>query len=150
MIIISTLIFLTAIGYWFLQSRSNKRPQAARTKIRQENNRSNRYHAVTVIPGDCSCSAVAALDGQRFLTSENVPNLPVLDCSSANCTCRYVHHEDRRGAHGNRRVGYSMQTELYGLDSQITDRRGKRGRRATDAVANASEEIDYREIQWTS
>ena len=150
MIIISTLIFLTAIGYWFLQSRSNKRPQAARTKIRQENNRSTRYHAVTVLPGGCSCSAVAALDGQRFLTRENVPNLPLLECSSANCTCRYVHHEDRRGDNDNRRAAYSMQTEFYGLDAKNRDRRAKQGRRATDVTNRGTEAIDYREVQWSS
>jgi len=55
----------------------------------------NPYHAVSIAPGVGACDAVLALGDKRFLSRE-APRLPLPGCGTANCACRYQHHEDRR------------------------------------------------------
>ncbi len=144
MTIISAIIVSLAVVYWVAKTR--KRPSAqtlaANTKRRQQS-RSAAFHAVSVRPGGCGCEAVNALYGERYLTRDDVPNLPLAECTLVKCTCRYVHHEDRRSRQGNRRAAYSFQTEMYGFSGQ-QDRRRSGGRRSTDAAGG----IDLGEIQW--
>jgi hypothetical protein len=87
----------------------------------------NRWHAVTILPGATHCQAAEAAKGRRFLSTE-APILPLRECDAAACTCKYRHHEDRRGA--PRR---SEEARGGGLRSRTGfDRRNSRGRRETD------------------
>jgi len=56
----------------------------------------NPWHAISIVPGNSCCYAARTLSGQRFLSSQTPPSLPLQDCSQVACTCRYRHHEDRR------------------------------------------------------
>jgi hypothetical protein len=87
----------------------------------------NRWHAVAIVPGATHCQAAEAAKGRRFLSSQ-APILPLRDCDIASCSCKYRHHEDRRGA--PRR---SEENRSGGLRSRTgVDRRNSRGRRETD------------------
>jgi len=86
------------------------------------------FHAVTVVPGRNACPGARALEGRRFL-SKSAPVLPLQRCAAAECTCRYQHHEDRRGPSRRARdLGAAM--DAY----EEQDRRSgaRRGRRKND------------------
>ena len=48
------------------------------------------YHAVSIEPGRNCCHEARELKGKRFLSRE-APTLPLRNCSSDNCLCRYEH-----------------------------------------------------------
>lgn len=91
------------------------------------------FHAVSIQPALQSCPAVEALKLQRFL-SEEAPALPLANCGTPTCSCKYVHHADRRGGARNRRCGVSEKSgeaEFWSL----RDRRALNGRRYKDRKA---------------
>ncbi len=53
------------------------------------------WHAVSIVRGRCACEVVCQLNGQRWLSNQ-APKVPVTGCDSAQCSCHYRHHEDRR------------------------------------------------------
>jgi hypothetical protein len=55
----------------------------------------NPFHAVSIDVGPQACDAAKARIGVRFLSRE-APRLPLADCGRTDCSCRYVHHDDRR------------------------------------------------------
>jgi hypothetical protein len=84
-----------------------------------------RWHAVTIVAPANACEAALARAGKRFLSSE-APRLPLKQCDAARCHCKYRHFADRRGE--------QRRAEEAGAAKQPvqTNRRQKRGRRATD------------------
>lgn len=52
-------------------------------------------HAVSIERDLLPCKAVQDLGDQRFLSHE-APDLPLAGCDRDKCTCRYLHHSDRR------------------------------------------------------
>lgn len=88
----------------------------------------NPWHAVSIAPGPRACNAARELHGHRFV-SRSAPPLPLKNCDSAACTCRYEHFDDRRrGPRRAHELGVSI--DGHGGD----ERRGetKRGRRKAD------------------
>lgn len=88
------------------------------------------YHAVSCRSGAGKCAAVKAIKNQRFLV-EDAPQLPLADCTSERCECKYLHHEDRRDNDDDRRALYGIKSEFYEYTSK-QDRRVKNGRRESD------------------
>jgi hypothetical protein len=88
----------------------------------------NHFHAVTIAPGPRACPEARALQGQRFL-SRAAPPLPLKNCGSAQCECRYEHYDDRRK--GNRRA-HDLGVSIDGYEGVEQRQRPKRGRRQTD------------------
>ncbi|HMK86508.1 MAG TPA: hypothetical protein VK437_11170 [Steroidobacteraceae bacterium] len=83
------------------------------------------WHSVCIVAGADACSAALACKAKRFLSSE-APRLPLAECDSPQCRCRYRHFADRR-ANARRASERGMPT------ARVADeRRGTRGRRATD------------------
>lgn len=148
MIIMTTLILISGIAYWTLKSSKRHKPKTAgHTRPAPH---CGKYHAVSIDPGSCGCSAINAIGMKRFLTAGTVPSLPLADCNRSTCGCRYVRHADRRSSQGNRRAIFCMQTDLYGLDGN-RDRRKSRGRRASDLREQLHDSAaDYADIQWTN
>jgi hypothetical protein len=70
---------------------------------------SKKYHCVEVRKGSHACKAVQDLGNSRFLSDE-APSLPVLGCTAKQCTCRFIHHDDRRD--DDRRNPYGQLTSL--------------------------------------
>ena len=94
---------------------------------------SNPFHAVSIQPTPEGCSAADAIKVQRFL-SEDAPGLPLPDCSTSNCSCKYVHYADRRDGARDRRLVQgeaSEESELWSL----SERRLAGGRRQQDMAA---------------
>jgi hypothetical protein len=86
----------------------------------------NRWHAVAILPGAGCCKAAESARGRRFLSTE-APLLPLRACDVGACTCKYRHHEDRRGTpRRSEEAGGSQRSRAP------TERRSNRGRRETD------------------
>lgn len=95
------------------------------------NNDANPFRAVSIKAGTGSCVAVKAVQGERFLIG-TVPHIPLADCGSKSCTCKYVHHEDRRRPDDERRAPAALATNLYASTGNEDRRTRRRGRRETD------------------
>jgi hypothetical protein len=88
----------------------------------------NPYHAVSIAPGYRNCAAARALRDHRFL-SRQAPALPLKECDSTECTCRYEHHDDRR--RGQRRAR-DLGVSIDGYEGDERRLKPKRGRRNAD------------------
>ena len=85
------------------------------------------YHAVTIAPGPRACAAAEQLLNRRFL-SRLAPVLPLKACSNTDCTCRYVHYDDRRDmVRRARDIGASI-AGYAGEERRDNPRRGRRTR----------------------
>ena len=62
---------------------------------------SGRFHALSLRFGAGACDSSRRLHGKRFL-SPDAPTLPLADCDTEHCRCRYVHHRDRRDGEDRR------------------------------------------------
>ena len=91
--------------------------------------KSNPYHAVTIAPGPRACAPAQAMRGKRFLSRE-APVLPLKNCGSTECTCRYEHHDDRRQA---QRRARDLGVSIDGYEGSEKRQKTKRGRRNDDA-----------------
>ena len=86
------------------------------------------WHAVSIAPGPRACDAADKLRDRRFLSRE-APPLPLKKCDSAECTCRYEHHDDRRkGARRASEIGVAIDGHM----EQERRAKVKRGRRKSD------------------
>lgn len=83
-------------------------------------------HAVSVESGLTPCAAALALSHRRFLSNE-APSLPLPDCDSDSCGCRYAHHDDRRSGDERRMPFVSLGS--FGVEHAERDRRTRRDRR---------------------
>jgi hypothetical protein len=91
------------------------------------------YRATSIVFDDAACNAVKALGRKRFLDRDrDVPKLPLKDCGSSQCTCKYAHHDDRRDSSEDRRHPSGLKAELYERGSDPNRRQKKRGRRKSD------------------
>jgi hypothetical protein len=88
----------------------------------------NAWHAVSIAPGPHTCMAARKLEGHRFL-SRDAPPLPLKNCDSKECTCRYEHFDDRRK--GPRRAR-EMGVAIDGYEDDERREGAKRGRRKAD------------------
>ncbi|MBT4521784.1 MAG: hypothetical protein HOC23_17435 [Halieaceae bacterium] len=88
------------------------------------------YQAVSFSYDANACSAVQAFGTRRFLVAA-APPIPLPDCTSSHCNCKYVHHPDRRVFDEDRRTPKSQRSKLYGNGGE-QERRVKRDRRTTD------------------
>jgi hypothetical protein len=108
------------------------RPRPARGSVPSGNTGrhhfiSNPHHAVSVNSMLGGCAASWALRGKRFLSSD-APSLPLEGCTASTCSCRYVHHEDRRSA-ARRTADVMRRSDVFFAG---VERRQAGGRRITD------------------
>ena len=95
----------------------------------------NPYRATSIIYDDSACDAVKAIGKKRFLDRDRTtPELPLPDCTTFQCNCKYAYHEDRRVPHEDRRQLSTLQSELYDRAGKPNRRQRKRGRRKSDWV----------------
>ncbi|QYJ89220.1 hypothetical protein [Shewanella halotolerans] len=95
-------------------------------------NTSHPYHCVEIVNDEGLCGSAKKLKGKRFL-SKDAPTLPLPGCNKGECSCRYLHHEDRRGQNEDRRVDFGVTRELYGVFGEPNRRsQPAKGRRHTD------------------
>jgi len=89
--------------------------------------RNNSYRGVQVVvqKNDC-CRAAAAIADKRFLIDQ-VPKLPLTDCSADSCRCAYERFDERRA--DTRRasdIGYDMASQLRAVDNRSGTSHGRR------------------------
>jgi hypothetical protein len=98
------LIVVLVLATWlFIRSRSasDDSGRASRASSVQPASRKSRFHAVSIKLADYPCAAAKELSGRRFLSTE-APKLPLPGCTADNCTCRFIHHKDRRAGKDRR------------------------------------------------
>ncbi|MEY4762449.1 MAG: hypothetical protein RLZZ200_2305 [Pseudomonadota bacterium] len=94
------------------------------------------YRAVEVVPGRTACEEAKAIRGVRHLARISPPIVPLRNCTQSDqCSCRFEHHSDRRGA--QRRRNWDIIETRMGRDLLVQERgadriRKSRGRRKTD------------------
>lgn len=97
-----------------------------------KHNTSHPYHCVEIVGDEGLCQSAIKLKGKRFL-SDDAPALPLAGCTKADCSCRYQHHEDRRGQTEDRRLDFGVTRELYGVFGEPNRRhQPSKGRRQSD------------------
>lgn len=85
------------------------------------------YHAVSIRFGELACAAAREMSGRRFLSSA-APRLPLADCDATECSCKFVHHNDRR-AGKDRRSPFATGGFGGGTGSFQQERRDRNDRR---------------------
>lgn len=96
--------------------------------ITSPNEKSEPWHAVTLVGRGKCCPALDSYRGARFLSGE-APRLPLAECDRPHtCTCTYRHYPDRRTE--QRRD--SDAGSPVGAARPVAEKRSSRGRRATD------------------
>ncbi|MFW5451404.1 MAG: hypothetical protein ACKE9I_07375 [Methylophagaceae bacterium] len=94
-IILALILPLFSVWLWLHYSKSSMQPKQSHTKKTQS------FHGISIHQCSAACANVKSLHGKRFLARE-VMSLPIFGCTSKECTCTYVHHNDRRNG-GDRR-----------------------------------------------
>ena len=93
-----TVLLLLVLGLliaWLIYRQGLDRP-SPRSKGRITAGRTQSdYHAVSIKPGSYACNEANEIAGERFLADE-APEIPLPGCTSSNCECHFVHHNDRR------------------------------------------------------
>ena len=85
------------------------------------------FHAVSIKFDSNACAAAKEMEGRRFL-SNAAPRLPLPDCHSLDCRCRFLHHKDRR-ANKDRRSPFATTGYSGGTGSFEKERRDRNDRR---------------------
>jgi hypothetical protein len=114
---------------WLSRTLGTADAPAPVLKVRDRANDS-RYHAVSIKPGESCCAAAKQFGRMRFL-AEKAPRLPLPECDSPECACRYSHYADRRDG-TDRRAVYDAEQERA---LKVVNRRANHGRRATDPIS---------------
>ncbi len=70
------------------------------------------YRSVSIECRGEGCEQVAAMASQRYMLG-HAPRLPLPGCDHSSCSCRYRHHSDRRAENADRRLPYSLESNLY-------------------------------------
>jgi hypothetical protein len=83
------------------------------------------FHSVEIRCTSQSCAPALKMEGKRFLSSQAPPQLPLRDCDRADCTCRYIHHRDRR-SEDDRRSVKTVNSEAEQLRGSKRSGRGRR------------------------
>ena len=95
------LLLVLLLAIWlFIRSR-----QSSESKDEQPATRSSKantaYHAVSIKFSNSACNAAKDMEGRRFLSTA-APKLPLAGCQNPDCSCRFVHHRDRRAGKDRR------------------------------------------------
>ena len=139
-VIIAVLVVI--VGLWLFTSRSGKRSKSATARDRKAERMAaaaarqrHPFQAVSLCSLGGGCAVVESYGQRRFLVRESPP-LPLKECTSTHCICKYVRHDDRRYDGLGRRLSLEAPAELD-TNFEAMERRGQvsRGRRKTDMAA---------------
>lgn len=85
------------------------------------------YAAVKIDPCESPCSAAFDTAARIFLSRE-APKLPLQNCDrTSQCHCKYIHYDDRRQNHDDRRSGSLVMQDVFkGENRRVTAKRGRR------------------------
>ena len=148
MTIIAIMLVCAVTAFWILKPtariKSARRvPANAKAPAKQH----NLYQAASINYGGCACTAVKALGEKRFLANR-APQVPLADCDSGKCQCRYIRHADRRAGE-DRRDQYGLQTDLHVVAGK-EEHRVKSNRRRNDGFTSVASGLDYKDFKWAT
>ena len=106
-------IMMLAIA-WLIARLFPARPRPRFGSVRQSSDSSYPFRAASIRCGGVRCKAAEAMRGERLLLNE-VPSLPLVNCTSEKCSCVYVHHPDRRT--GNMRSTFLADSPKQGFSN---------------------------------
>lgn len=112
---------------WLVMRIMRGGPQSAKATAPQIPATASPYHAVSLQYSRSACDAAKAMTGRRFLSSA-APRLPLPECDSLECRCRFVHHDDRRTGK-DRRSPFSPARPTAGTGTFKAERRQNKDRR---------------------
>ena len=119
-LILTVVATLVAFAFWwrYLGKRKPSRASPVRVVKRVPGN----FHCVELRYPSDACDAVKRIGEMRFL-SGTAPEIPVPGCVAAKCSCRYVHHDDRRYRDRRNPVAYQPPASAAGQRRTKRDRR---------------------------
>ena len=120
-------IALVLLIVWLYLRRRGQAAEEAREKTVLKKTGDTAYHAVSIKFDSKACEAAKAMSGRRFL-SNAAPRIPLPDCDSLECNCRFAHHKDRRSGK-DRRSPFAAAGYSGGTGSFEKERRAKPDRR---------------------
>jgi hypothetical protein len=90
------LLLILVIAVWLIFRLRRGPAETKPTSVAGPKPAASAYHAVSIKLADYPCSAAEEIAGKRFLSGE-APKLPLPGCTDpSSCSCRFVHHKDRR------------------------------------------------------
>ncbi len=95
------LLLVLLLAIWlFIRSRQSSESKDGQpvARLSQAN---TAYHAVSIKFSSSACNAAKDMEGRRFLSTA-APKLPLAGCQNLDCSCRFVHHKDRRAGKDRR------------------------------------------------
>lgn len=118
-------LLVLAITWLAVRVRQNKAAvKAESTPVLKD---TGKFHAVALKYAENACDAAKAMTGRRFL-SKAAPRLPLPECDFPNCSCRFVHYDDRRAGRDRRSpFAPAGATGMTGIHE--SERRGRNDRR---------------------
>lgn len=126
------LLAILLLGFWSALSLRDREVDS--TRGRKHSRRTGgpaSYRTVSIECGPQACGAARTVEGKQFLSHE-APLVPLADCTSANCACKYVHLHDRRKMASDRRSPKGLRAGISLSRSEEADRRSNYGRRRSD------------------
>jgi len=108
------LVLLLAIWLYIRSRQLTKSDEESPTTPMSQANTA--YHAVSIKFPSNACNAAREMAGRRFLSTA-APKLPLAGCEVLDCSCRFVHHKDRRAGKDRRSPfgpsGFGSSTGKY-------------------------------------
>lgn len=115
------------------RSRANVRPD----ELQKHNSKSNsEFHAVSLKCEQNACQVAKDMRGRRFLSSA-APRIPLPECDARECSCRFVHYQDRRKRE-NRRSPFG-EGSFLGIGKEKT----RREQRENSERRSKNSDIDF-------
>ena len=119
------------------RKRSDRKNNPGKLPLKAKGNTSvkarNPYRATSITFDNNACLAAQKLGGKRFLDIErSVPKLPLAECDSTRCNCKYEHFGERRTDDGDRRSPNALLADLYTHSGNENRRVAGHGRRLAD------------------
>ena len=113
-----TVILILLVSLWFTLHRRSKSEQSS-----SQDPNTTVYGAVSIQACSNACEAVSEFEGKRFLATE-IASVPVMGCSSKECACTLIQHQDRRSGIDRRYPHLSMLgASIENEHRKLTDRR---------------------------
>lgn len=120
-------LLVLSIAWLLVRVRQNKAATKVESKRALKKEDTGKFHAVALKYSENACNAAKAMTGIRYLSSA-APRLPLPECDFPNCSCRFVHYDDRRVGRDRRspfaRAGATGTTGIHELERrERNDRR---------------------------
>jgi len=127
--LMALLLVLLLVVWLFIRHRQSLSAEESKPAQRT-NSPKIAYHAVSLKFSSSACEAAKELEGRRFLSSA-APRLPLPECEALECSCRFVHHKDRRTGK-DRRSPFGSSGLGGGTGKFDQEQRSRKDRRASD------------------